>query len=71
MKTKTTVEEEAFIASTSRMFSQFERVKMKTIIRDDKSIVSNIERAMHRIDPASTRDKEGERKRRRDREREQ
>ncbi len=61
--------EEAFIVSTSRVFSQFKHVEMKTIIRDDISIVSNIERVMHRADFVS--DKKRERDREREREREQ
>ncbi len=50
-----TEREEAFIISTSRVSSQFEHVEMKTAIRENTSVVSDIERAMHRADPASGR----------------
>ncbi len=63
--------EEAFIVSTSRVSSQFEHVEIKTVIRDDTSIVSDIERVMHRADFASDRERERDRKRERERERRQ
>jgi hypothetical protein len=72
--------EEAFIISTSRVSSQFEHVEIKTAIRKNTSVVSNIERAMHRADLISGRERDRDRKRdrkrssdreRRDREREQ
>ncbi len=60
--------EEAFIVSTSRVSSQFEHVEMKTVIRDDTSVVSDIERVMHRADLASDRRRRRDRKRERRRE---
>jgi hypothetical protein len=66
--------EKAFIVSTSRVSSQFEHVEMKTVIRNNTSIVSDIERAMHRADLVSDRkrdrDKKRDKKRESDQERE-
>ncbi len=64
-----TEREEAFIVSTSRVSSQFEHVEMKTIIKDDTIVASDIQRVMHRADLVS--DRERDRSRNRERERRQ
>ncbi len=62
--------EKAFVVSTSRVSLQFEHVEMKTIIRDDMIVASNIQRVMHRADFVSDRERDRDRDREREREQE-
>ncbi len=60
--------EETFIISTSRVSSQFERIEIKTVIRENTSVVSDIERVMHCADFASDRKQDRDKKRNKERE---
>ncbi len=55
--------EKVFIISTSRVSLQFEHVEMKIVIRENTSVVSDIERAMHRADFVSGRKRSRDKKR--------
>jgi hypothetical protein len=69
-KINVTAKEQAFENSTLRMFSQFERVQMNTMMKDE-SMNSKTMLVVHRADSVSDRERERSRKRReRKRERE-